>query len=212
MQDKIFQLLKDKAGKTSVNDRTLKAYAKLIAGKTTDESQIEAELVQYLELIKEVDGNINSVAKQATIEKEKELQSKYTPSKKETETEPEKKYLTAEDLQAILNAQNEQANKVRSFERMVSKAESALLSKGLKPKLLSKLMKDVKQSDDLTEESIIAAVQREYDELYSDIAPESGAPAMARMPNGDQVPSGIADFIANKKAEIAASNEKKELV
>ncbi len=211
MKDKIFKLLKEKAGKTSVNDRTLEAYAKHIASKTTDESQIDAEIESYLELIKETDGNINSVAKKAAAEKEKEIQSKVNIPAEE-KTPDEKKYLTAEDLAKILAEQKSSTEKVQSFEKMLSDVKSTLSEKGLKPKLLSKLLANIKQSDELTLESLTTSIQKEYDEIYSDVVPESGKPSMAKLPNGDQVPSDIADFLKSKQDQIKASGEKKELV
>lgn len=212
MKDKIFKLLKEKAGKTSVNDRTLEAYAKHIASKTTDESQIDAEIESYLELIKETDGNINSVAKKAAAEKEKEIQSKVTLPKEEEKPKEEKEYLTTADIMKILAEQKSSTEKVQSFEKMVSDVKSTLTEKGLKPKLLSKLLANIKQSDELTLESLTTSIQREYDEIYSDVVPESGKPTMAKMPNGDQVPSDIADFLKSKQDQIKASGEKKELV
>lgn len=211
MKDKIFKLLKEKAGKTSVNDRTLEAYAKHIASKTTDESQIDAEIESYLELIKETDGNINSVAKKAAAEKEKEIQSKVNVPTEE-KTPDEKKYLTADDLAKILAEQKSSTEKAQSFDKMLSDVKSMLSEKGLKPKLLSKLLANIKQSDELTFESLTTSIQKEYDEIYSDVVPESGKPSMAKMPNGDQVPSDIADFIKSKQDQIKASGEKKELV
>lgn len=211
MKDKIFKLLKEKAGKTSVNDRTLEAYAKHIASKTTDESQIDAEIESYLELIKETDGNINSVAKKAAAEKEKEIQSKVNIPAEE-KTPDEKKYLTAEDLAKILAEQKSSTEKAQSFEKMLSDVKSTLSEKGLKPKLLSKLLANIKQSDELTLESLTTSIQKEYDEIYSDVVPESGKPSMAKLPNGDQVPSDIADFLKSKQDQINASGEKKELV
>lgn len=211
MKDKIFKLLKEKAGKTSVNDRTLDAYAKHIASKTTDESQIDAEIESYLELIKETDGNINSVAKKAAAEKEKEIQSKVNIPAEE-KTPDEKKYLTAEDLAKILAEQKSSTEKAQSFEKMLSDVKSTLSEKGLKPKLLSKLLANIKQSDELTLESLTTSIQKEYDEIYSDVVPESGKPSMAKLPNGDQVPSDIADFLKSKQDQIKASGEKKELV
>lgn len=211
MKDKIFKLLKEKAGKTSVNDRTLDAYAKHIASKTTDESQIDAEIESYLELIKETDGNINSVAKKAAAEKEKEIQSKVNIPAEE-KTPDEKKYLTAEDLAKILAEQKSSTEKAQSFEKMLSDVKSTLSEKGLKPKLLSKLLANIKQSDELTLESLTTSIQKEYDEIYSDVVPESGKPSMAKLPNGDQVPSDIADFLKSKQDQINASGEKKELV
>lgn len=211
MKDKIFKLLKEKAGKTSVNDRTLDAYAKHIASKTTDESQIDAEIESYLELIKETDGNINSVAKKAAAEKEKEIQSKVNIPAEE-KTPDEKKYLTAEDLAKILAEQKSSTEKAQSFEKMLSDVKSTLSEKGLKPKLLSKLLTNIKQSDELTLESLTTSIQKEYDEIYSDVVPESGKPSMAKLPNGDQVPSDIADFLKSKQDQINASGEKKELV
>lgn len=211
MKDKIFKLIKEKVGKTNVNDRTLEAYAKLIAGKTTDESQIDAEIDSYVELVREMDGNINSVASKAAANKEKELQSKVVTPKDEDKTKDEKQYLTAEDLRKILAEQKEENYKVQSFEKMVSEAQSTLLEKGLKPKLLKKLFSNVKQSDDLTKDSLIESIQRDYDEIYSDVVPESGAPSMAKLPNGDQVPSDIADFLKSKQEQIKASGENKEL-
>lgn len=211
MKDKIFKLLKEKAGKTSVNDRTLDAYAKHIASKTTDESQIDAEIESYLELIKETDGNINSVAKKAAAEKEKEIQSKVNIPAEE-KTPDEKKYLTAEDLAKILAEQKSSTEKAQSFEKMISDVKSTLSEKGLKPKLLSKLLANIKQSDELTLESLTTSIQKEYDEIYSDVVPESGKPSMAKLPNGDQVPSDIADFLKSKQDQINASGEKKELV
>lgn len=212
MKDKIFKLLKEKAGKTSVNDRTLEAYAKHIASKTTDESQIDAEIESYLELIKETDGNINSVAKKAAAEKEKEIQNKVTLPKEEENPKEEKEYLTSADLMKILAEQKSSTEKVQSFEKMVSDVKSTLTEKGLKPKLLSKLLANIKQSDELTLESLTSSVQKEYDEIYSDVVPESGKPSMSKMPNGDQVPSDIADFLKSKQDQIKASGEKKELV
>lgn len=212
MKDKIFKLLKEKAGKTSVNDRTLEAYAKHIASKTTDESQIETEIESYLELIKETDGNINSVARKAAVDKEKEIQSKSTPPKEDGKPKDEKQYLTADDLKKILAEQKEVSDKASSFDKVINDAKSALAEKGLKPKLLSKLLANVKQADDITAEALIVSIQKEYDEIYSDVVPESGKPTMAKMPNGDQVPSVIADFLKSKQDQIKASGEKKELV
>ena len=212
MKDKIFKLLKEKAGKTSVNDRTLEAYAKHIASKTTDESQIDAEIESYLELIKETDGNINSVARKAAVDKEKEIQSKSTPPKEEEKPKDEKQYLTADDLRKILAEQKEVSDKASSFDKVINDTKSSLAEKGLKPKLLSKLLANVKQADDITAESLIVSIQKEYDEIYSDVVPESGKPTMAKMPNGDQVPSDIADFLKSKQDQIKASGEKKELV
>ena len=212
MKDKIFKLLKEKAGKTSVNDRTLEAYAKHIASKTTDESQIDAEIESYLELIKETDGNINSVARKAAVDKEKEIQSKSTPPKEEDKPKDEKQYLTADDLRKILAEQKEVSDKASSFDKVINDAKSSLAEKGLKPKLLSKLLANVKQADDVTVESLIVSIQKEYDEIYSDVVPESGKPTMAKMPNVDQVPSDIADFLKSKQDQIKASGEKKELV
>lgn len=212
MKDKIFKLLKEKAGKTSVNDRTLEAYAKHIASKTTDESQIDAEIESYLELIKETDGNINSVARKAAVDKEKEIQSKSTPPKEEDKPKDEKQYLTADDLRKILAEQKEVSDKASSFDKVINDVKSSLAEKGLKPKLLSKLLANVKQADDITAESLIVSIQKEYDEIYSDVVPESGKPTMAKMPNGDQVPSDIADFLKSKQDQIKASGEKKELV
>ena len=212
MKDKIFKLLKEKAGKTSVNDRTLEAYAKHIASKTTDESQIETEIESYLELIKETDGNINSVARKAAVDKEKEIQSKSTPQKEEDKRKDEKQYLTADDLRKILAEQKEVSDKASSFDKVINDTKSSLAEKGLKPKLLSKLLANVKQADDITAESLIVSIQKEYDEIYSDVVPESGKPTMAKMPNGDQVPSDIADFLKSKQDQIKASGEKKELI
>ena len=212
MKDKIFKLLKEKAGKTSVNDRTLEAYAKHIASKTTDESQIETEIESYLELIKETDGNINSVARKAAVDKEKEIQSKSTPPKEEEKPKDEKQYLTADDLRKILAEQKEVSDKASSFDKVINDTKSSLAEKGLKPKLLSKLLANVKQADDITAESLIVSIQKEYDEIYSDVVPESGKPTMAKMPNGDQVPSDIADFLKSKQDQIKASGEKKELI
>ena len=200
MQDKILKLLKDTVGKTSVNDRTLEAYAKIIAGKTKDEAQIEAEIDSYVELIKEFDGNINSVAKQAAIDKEEELQTKLSQNKDEVKPKvdnqtDDKQYLTLEDIQKILSEQEAKASKTKSFEKMVDEARSALLAKGLKPKLLGKLLNNITPSEDLSADVLVSNIQKEYDEIYSDVNPEAGKPKMAKLANGDQVPSGIADFL-----------------
>lgn len=67
MKDKILSALKrgvadPKTGKTSINDTTLSAYVELIAAQISDETQIEAAIAPHLVILKEVQGNINSVA------------------------------------------------------------------------------------------------------------------------------------------------------
>lgn len=67
MKDKILSALKKgvadpKTGKTSINDTTLNAYVELIAAQISDETQIETAIAPHLVILKEVQGNINSVA------------------------------------------------------------------------------------------------------------------------------------------------------
>lgn len=67
MKDKILSALKKgvadpKTGKTSINDTTLSAYVELIAAQISDETQIETAIAPHLVILKEVQGNINSVA------------------------------------------------------------------------------------------------------------------------------------------------------
>lgn len=67
MKDKILSALKrgvadPKTGKTSINDTTLSAYVELIAAQISDETQIEAAIAPHIAFLKEVQGNINSVA------------------------------------------------------------------------------------------------------------------------------------------------------
>lgn len=75
MKDKILQAIKATLGKTmsSINDKTLNAYVNLIADKITDESEISEAIKPYVEVLKEFQGNINSVAAAAATAKEKEL-------------------------------------------------------------------------------------------------------------------------------------------
>lgn len=75
MKDKILQAIKATLGKTmsSINDKTLNAYVNLIADQITDESEISEAIKPYVEVLKEFQGNINSVAAAAATTKEKEL-------------------------------------------------------------------------------------------------------------------------------------------
>lgn len=73
MKDKILSALKKGIGKTSINEKTLNAYVEIIADKIDDENQIEEAVRPYVDVLKEFQGNINSVAAQALKDKESEL-------------------------------------------------------------------------------------------------------------------------------------------
>lgn len=84
MKDKILQAIKAALGKTtSINDRTLNAYVAIIADKITDESEISEAVKPYVEVLKEFQGNINSVATAAATSKEKELKEAEEKAKAE---------------------------------------------------------------------------------------------------------------------------------
>ena len=70
MKDKILSALKSGIGKTSINDKTLNSYVNIIADKITDESQIGEAIKPYIEVLKEFQGNINSIASEAATAKE----------------------------------------------------------------------------------------------------------------------------------------------
>lgn len=66
VEERIFQALKAGLGaETNVSDRTIRAYAKRIATKLTDESQIDVEVLSDIEVLKEISGNISAEAKKA---------------------------------------------------------------------------------------------------------------------------------------------------
>jgi flagellum-specific peptidoglycan hydrolase FlgJ len=78
MKEKIFSALKVAIlvdGKTSISDKTLNTYVDLISAQITDESQIATAIVPHVSMLKEMQSNINSVAKSAAEAKESELKT-----------------------------------------------------------------------------------------------------------------------------------------
>ena len=76
MKDKILTALRAAIDKnSSINDKTLNAYVAIIADKITDESQISEAIKPYVEVLKEFQGNINSVAAAAVTAKESEAKA-----------------------------------------------------------------------------------------------------------------------------------------
>lgn len=98
MKDKILSALKSGIGKTSINDKTLNSYVNIIADKITDESQIGEAIKPYIEVLKEFQGNINSIASEAATAKETTVKAEYekkieelTKSKPDPTKQEEKK-------------------------------------------------------------------------------------------------------------------------
>ena len=76
MKDKILTALRAAIGKnSSINDKTLTAYVAIIEDKITDENQISEAIKPYVEVLREFQGNINSVAAAAASAKETELKA-----------------------------------------------------------------------------------------------------------------------------------------
>jgi hypothetical protein len=81
MRGKILQQLKAAVvgsdGKTSISEQTFNACAGFLAAQVGEESKIPDVIKPYVELLKEVQGNINHTAAVAAGEKEKVLKSDY---------------------------------------------------------------------------------------------------------------------------------------
>lgn len=82
MKEKIFQAIKSsiidpKTGKTSISDKTINTYVDVIAAGITEESQIATAIVPHVNVLKEMQANINSVAAAAVTEKETALKTEH---------------------------------------------------------------------------------------------------------------------------------------
>lgn len=82
MKEKIFQAIKSsiidpKTGKTSISDKTINSYVDVIAAGITEESQIATVIVPHVNVLKEFQANINSVAATAVTERETVLKSEH---------------------------------------------------------------------------------------------------------------------------------------
>jgi len=107
MKDKILSALKKSVvdpntGKTSINDQTFNAYVDIIADKITDESQIESAITPFVNVLKEFQGNINSVAAEAARNKETELKAAQNAAPQNGDGKPVEP--KGDDIQALIKA------------------------------------------------------------------------------------------------------------
>jgi hypothetical protein len=80
MKEKIFSNLKAAIlvnGKTSISDKTLNSYVDSISAQITEESQIAEAIKPHVNVLKEIQANINSVAAESVTAKETVLKTEY---------------------------------------------------------------------------------------------------------------------------------------
>jgi hypothetical protein len=124
MKDKILTAIKAAIGKnSSINDKTLAAYVAIIEDKITDENQISEAIKPYVEVLKEFQGNINSVAAAAASAKETEL--KANPAVPPVQKTEDGKANGGDDLAALVAAEVAKAVKPIKEENDAFKAKEA---------------------------------------------------------------------------------------
>ena len=118
MKEKILSALKASivvGGKTSLSDKTLNTYVDLISAQITEESQITEAIKPHVVVLKEIQGNINSVAAESATAKETALKAEYEQKIKDLEKanpkSDDKTVLTKADLDNYFATKMEDAIK-----------------------------------------------------------------------------------------------------
>lgn len=207
MKDKILSALKKgvadpKTGKTSINDTTLNAYVELIAAQISDETQIEAAIAPHLGILKEVQGNINSVAAAAVKNvKPAQVQQQQSPVVPEEEEMPKWAKTILGEISEIKGTKvhTDLQNKLLGImgEKKVPEAY-------YQPALLGRKFE---KEDDVIQ--LADTITASYEKYQQDVAngvqgapPEGGNP-----PASDADAKAIADMISAGTKEIKEQNK-----
>lgn len=206
MKDKILSAIKAALGKTtSINDKTLSAYVAIIAAQITDENQISEAIKPYVEVLKEFQGNINSVAAAAASAKETELKT----AKEKAEAEAAAKKAAEEeaangsgsDLDAKLQAMFDAKVKPIQDELAAYKAKEATTERQnsitAKAKELGIPEERIKQGFVIAEDADDAAIG----EYLSGIATYEKS---RELPFGNRFPLQSSDKITDEEAKAIA--------
>ena len=110
MKEKILAALKAAIGKTDVSEKTIQSFVDILAEKITEETQIAEAIKPYVSIIKDVQGNINSVTadavkktvteKQAEIDK---LKSEIKPTETTAPKDDDVRKLIEQEIQKAVN-------------------------------------------------------------------------------------------------------------
>ncbi|MDR1937982.1 MAG: hypothetical protein LBQ73_05740 [Tannerellaceae bacterium] len=91
MKEKIFTALKAAIlvnGKTSISDKTLNTYVDVVSAQITDETQITEAIKPHVVVLKEIQGNINSVASESATVVKTEYEKRIEDLKKANPANP----------------------------------------------------------------------------------------------------------------------------
>lgn len=190
LEEKIFQVLKSKitdGGKkvTSISDRTIMAEAKRCGKQITEESQIEAGIVESLESLTEYEGNLSAVA--AEVARKASTPPPATPPVPPVPPAPPvtEEPAWAKAIREKMEAQEaKEANAQKSAAQKAKLAEAAALLKAkgaVHEKTLNTTLALHQFDDNLTAEQIaekaLPLYNTEYKEFFGDApAPKSAAP------------------------------------
>lgn len=189
LEEKIFQVLKSKitdGGKkvTSISDRTIMAEAKRCGKQITEESQIEAGIVESLESLTEYEGNLSAVA--AEVARKAATPPPVPPIPPVPPVPPvTEEPAWAKAIREKMEAQEaKEANAQKSAAQKAKLTEAAALLKAkgaVHEKTLTTTLALHQFDDNLTAEQIaekaLPLYNTEYKEFFGDApAPKSTAP------------------------------------
>lgn len=211
MKDKILSALKKgvvdpKTGKTSINDKTLNAYVDIISAQITDESQIEAAIAPHIAVLKEVQGNINSVAAEAAKEAKKEgktpetvIPPAVTPPATDL-TEMQKVLAGIQTLtNEVLTLKGEKVHETHSAKLIAQLAEKKVPESYYQPAITGRKFE---KEEDVA--SMVEVISTGYTKLQQDMANQLGgvAPEGGKPPVENADVKAVADLINQGTKDI----------
>lgn len=206
MKAKILESLKTKYKNLGFSDKTFNGVADFLSKTVTEEASIETAISGVEELLKTFQGESDRLRNElAELKKAKPAEPQ--PTATEPTVSDDDKPLTKKELLEILREKEQAVSDEKSFEAKKSAALQNLKAKGVKEKTAVKILSRVTDKN-MSVEDIQSFVQKEYDEIYSDIAPEAGRPSGSGLGGGSSS-SEISDYLAAKRQEIQKQTNKK---
>lgn len=208
MKAKILESLKTKYKNLGFSDKTFNGVADFLSKTVTDEASIETAISGVEELLKTFQGESDRLRNElAELKKSKPKEKTEDTSTATPDPSSDDKPLTKKELLEILREKEQALSDEKSFEAKKSAALQNLKEKGVKEKTAVKILSRVTDKN-MSIEDIQSFVQKEYDEIYSDIAPEAGRPSGSGLGGGSSS-SEINDYLAAKRQEIQKQTNKK---
>lgn len=224
MEDKIKSTfktkLKVKYGNLGLSEKTFDRVVEFYGETITEESQIEAKVLEAKPLLVMAQGEADRVRNDSQSQKtELEQQIEELKGKLEKKsTDPAKSFKKdgeggtdpeLEELKATVRGLKEKldnGDKASAKQAKLDKARDLMIEKGVDKKLCDGMLTlaTVNSTDDDTVEAIAERGVTEYNNFVSTVAPKGSTP---RSPEHSVTDEGRTDFFANKKAENEAKNK-----